>query len=152
MASFGDHPLLPDEVELLLSNETTSTVFLKADCPPRVKSGHISEIRLIELEEDPWNKGQVESLASELKEIVGDNQDRSDCFVEIERVGCTILQIGDLRVTCASPPFSDAWEITIVRPVARLSLDDYELNQDLIERLNKPRKMETSTRVPGRPE
>ena len=136
MASFGDHPLLPDELESLLSDDTTSTVFLKADCPPRVKCGHISEIRLVELEEDLWSKGQVESLASDLKEIVSENQDRSDCFVEIERVGCTILLIGDLRVTCASPPFSDAWEITVVRPVARLSLEDYELNQDLIERLS----------------
>ena len=149
MASFGDHPPLPDELELLLADETTSTVFLKADCPPRVKCGHISEIRLIELEEEDWSKGQVETLASDLKEIIIENQDRSDCFVEIERIGCTILQIGDLRVTCASPPFSDAWEITVIRPVARLRLDDYDLNQDLIDLLTDHPRTDFVVGKPG---
>ena len=50
MATFGDRPTLPEDLSELLSDETASTVFLKADCPPRVKSGHISEIRLVELE------------------------------------------------------------------------------------------------------
>ena len=47
-----------------------------------------------------------------------------------------ILQIGDLRVTCAWPPFSDAWEITVVRPVAYLSLSDYEIEPELRRRLS----------------
>ena len=136
MATFGDRPPLPEDLSELLSDETASTVFLKADCPPRVKSGHISEIRLVELEEEPWSRGKVESLAEAIHQVVEENQDRSDCFVEIERLGCTILQVGDLRVTCASPPFSDAWEITVVRPVARLSIADYDLQQDLIDRLS----------------
>ena len=110
--------------------------FSRPIVPPRVKSGHISEIRLVELEEDPWSRGKVESLAEAIHQVVEENQDRSDCFVEIERLGCTILQVGDLRVTCASPPFSDAWEITVVRPVARLSIADYDLQQDLIDRLS----------------
>ncbi|MBC88248.1 MAG: hypothetical protein CMB12_03060 [Euryarchaeota archaeon] len=136
MATFGDRPAIPADLSELLSDETASTVFLKADCPPRVKSGHISEIRLVELEEEPWSRGRVESLAEAIQQVVEENQDRSDCFVEIERIGCTIFQVGDLRVTCASPPFSDAWEITVVRPVARLSLADYDLQQDLIDRLS----------------
>ncbi|MEC9090729.1 MAG: ATPase, T2SS/T4P/T4SS family, partial [Candidatus Thermoplasmatota archaeon] len=136
MATFGDRPTLPEDLSELLSDETASTVFLKADCPPRVKSGHISEIRLVELEEEPWSRGRVETLADAIHQVVEENQDRSDCFVEIERLGCTILQVGDLRVTCASPPFSDAWEITVVRPVARLSIADYDLQQDLIDRLS----------------
>jgi len=46
------------------------------------------------------------------------------------------MQIGDLRVTCAWPPFSEAWEITVVRPVAHLKLSDYELQDELIGRLS----------------
>ena len=41
MATFGDHPPLPDSLESLLSDEG-NTLFLKADCPPRVKAGHIT--------------------------------------------------------------------------------------------------------------
>jgi len=41
-----------------------------------------------------------------------------------------------LRVSCAWPPFSDAWEITVVRPVANLQLSDYKLDQELINRIS----------------
>ena len=36
MAKHGDHPELPSLIEDLLE-EDVHTVFLKADCPPRVK-------------------------------------------------------------------------------------------------------------------
>ncbi|MEC9124617.1 MAG: ATPase, T2SS/T4P/T4SS family [Candidatus Thermoplasmatota archaeon] len=136
MAAFGDHPPLPDSLETILSDETTSTVFLKADCPPRAKRGHISELRLDTIDDKPWTKMEVSDLSKELATVVDQHPDRSDCFVEIEREGCRILQIGDLRVTCAWPPFSDAWEITVVRPVAYLSLSDYEIEPELRRRLS----------------
>ena len=136
MAAFGDHPPLPESLEVLLSDETASTIFLKAECPPRVKAGHISQLRLEEVEGESWDKPMLESLAEDLASVVEQNDARSDCFIEIEREGCRIMQIGDLRVTCAWPPFSEAWEITVVRPVAHLKLSDYELNDELIGRLS----------------
>jgi len=136
MATFGDHPPLPDSLESLLADETVSTLFLKAECPPRVKAGHITELRLEELESVAWDKPTLETLADELVTIIDQHAHRSDCFVEIEREGCRIIQAGDLRITCAWPPFSEAWEITVVRPVAHLSLADYELDPRLIKRLS----------------
>ncbi len=136
MARFGDRPDLPEALAELLVDSTASTIFLKADCPPRVKAGHITELRLREVEEEPWSRARIEALADDLTTIVEDHQHRSDCFVEIEREGCRILQVGDLRTTCAWPPFADAWEITVVRPVARLSLDEYEIAEDLVDRLS----------------
>ena len=74
MATHGDHPALPDHLESLLM-EDVHTVFLKADCPPRVKRGAIGSLKLVEaessvadwdtlleqLEEDslPWWKSTV---------------------------------------------------------------------------------------------
>ena len=136
MAAFGDHPPLPESLEALLADETASTVFLKAECPPRVKAGHISELRLEEVNTDSWDKPSLEALSEELQLVIEQNEARSDCFVEIEREGCRIMQIGDLRVTCAWPPFSEAWEITVVRPVAHLKLSDYELPDELIRRVS----------------
>ena len=136
MASFGEHPLLPETLEQLLLDDSVSTVFLKAECKPRVKSGHISSLSLNELEGEIWDKPSLEALSEDLSLIIDQNSARSDCFIEIERDGCKVMQIGDLRVSCAWPPFSDAWEITVVRPVANLQLSDYELNQELISRIS----------------
>ena len=41
MASFGEHPLLPETLEQLLLDDSVSTVFLKSECKHRVKCGHI---------------------------------------------------------------------------------------------------------------
>jgi ATPase len=113
------------------------TVFLKADCPPRVKRGAIGSLRLVEVEESTtaWDTLLLEQAEEDLMTIVEENRHRSDCFLEIDRKGCRVLQLGDLRITSAWPPFSDAREITIVRPVAKLSLGDYDLDERLIERL-----------------
>jgi ATPase len=136
MASFGDHPSLPETLESLLQDDSVSTVFLKAECKPRVKSGHISSLSLNELEQEVWTKPTLVDLSEDLALIIDQHSDRSDCFIEIEREGCRVMQIGDLRVSCAWPPFSDAWEITVVRPVANLQLSDYQLDQELISRIS----------------
>ena len=136
MASFGEHPPLPETLESLLLDETVSTIFLKAECKPRVKSGHISSLSLNDLDREPWDKPSLEDLSDDLSLIIEQNTSRSDCFIEIQREGCKVMQIGDLRVSCAWPPFSDAWEITVVRPVANLKLSDYQLDQELINRIS----------------
>jgi predicted PilT family ATPase len=60
MASFGEHPPLPETLESLLLDETVSTIFLKAECKPRVKSGHISSLSLNDLDRDPpWRISQM---------------------------------------------------------------------------------------------
>ena len=100
-------------------------------CPPRVKAGHISKLTLKELDADVWDKPALAGLAEELSMIIEQHDARSDCFVEMDREGCKILQIGDLRITCAWPPFSDAWEITVVRPVAHLKIRSEEHTSEL---------------------
>ena len=137
MAKFGDHPPLPQRLEELLK-EDVHTVFIKADCPPRVKRGSIGQLRLVDVEEaddGQWDTLRMESLQEELVGLVDEHRHRSDCFLEIDRKGCQVIQLGDLRISCAWPPFADAREITIVRPVAKLSLGDYALDQRLIDRL-----------------
>jgi len=118
--------------------EDVHTVFIKADCPPRVKRGSIGQLRLVDVEEaddGQWDTLRMESLQEELVGLVDEHRHRSDCFLEIDRKGCQVIQLGDLRISCAWPPFADAREITIVRPVAKLSLGDYELDQRLVDRL-----------------
>ena len=138
MATFSSHPDLPEILENLLEDDV-HTLFLKADCPPRTKAGGIGDLRLADVEgadDGGWDTLRLESLQEEILNLVEENRDRSDCFLEIDRKGCQVIQLGDLRISCAWPPFADAREITIVRPVAKLSLSDYEIDPKLISRLS----------------
>ncbi|MCH1540110.1 MAG: hypothetical protein L7S56_01560, partial [Candidatus Poseidonia sp.] len=106
MATHGDHPTLPEHLESLLMDDV-HTVFLKADCLPRVKRGQIGQLKLLDLEEEtPWDTIRLETLQEDLSDLVEENRHRSDCFLEIDRKGCRVIQLGDLRIACAWPPFS----------------------------------------------
>ena len=138
MASFSSHPDLPEILESLLESDV-HTLFLKADCPPRTKAGGIGNLRLADVEgadDGGWDTIRLESLQEEIIGLIDENRDRSDCFLEIDRKGCQVIQLGDLRISCAWPPFADAREITIVRPVAKLSIGDYDIDPQLISRLS----------------
>jgi len=53
----------------------------------------------------------------------------------MEKHGCTVIQLGPMRITIAQPPFSDGLEITAVRPVTKKVLSDYDLEPILLSRL-----------------
>tara|TARA_B110000444_G_scaffold257851_1_gene297287 strand:+ start:16201 stop:17553 length:1353 start_codon:yes stop_codon:yes gene_type:complete len=138
MATFSSHPDLPEILENLLESDV-HTLFLKADCPPRTKAGGIGNLRLADVEgadDGEWDTIRMESLQEEIVGLIDEHRDRSDCFLEIDRKGCQVIQLGDLRISCAWPPFADAREITIVRPVAKLSIGDYDIDPQLISRLS----------------
>lgn len=133
MAKFHDHPPIPERLEEFLSDATVSTVFLKTECRPRVKRGHISELEVVELEAAELAASEIEQWAEALELVVEQHDSaRSDCFVEIDRHGCKVLQVGDLRITMSWPPFADGWEMIVVRPVAQPSLEDYQLDEGLL--------------------
>ena len=95
-------------------------------------------MKLVEIEESDgqWDTLRLEAMQEELVDLAHQNKQRSDCFLEIDRKGCQVVQLGDLRIACTWPPFADAREISIVRPVAKLSISDYELDERLVERLS----------------
>lgn len=66
-------------------------------------------------------------------------QDES-AYKEIERKASQIWQLWQYRVVIIAPPVAPKREITIVRPLVHLSLDDYHLNPDILERLKSPRR------------
>ena len=69
------------------------------------------------------------------REIIEDAKLRRDGFIEIEREGSTIVQLGKFRIVITRPAFSDGWEITAVKPVRTLSLEDYKLSEKLMKRV-----------------
>ncbi|MGZ8889346.1 MAG: ATPase, T2SS/T4P/T4SS family [Halobacteriota archaeon] len=112
----------------------TMSVFLKEGVPPRAKRGSISDLRLVNIRKTRMSEKEIRAIASD---VIEQAKSRSDGFIEIERRGATIVQLGSLRIAIARPPFSDGIEITAVRPIAKVKLDDYKFSDELKKRLSE---------------
>jgi ATPase len=123
------------EVKIKLESffdEMTMSVHLRDNVIPSAKKGRPGSWDFAELSKKPITKEEIQDIA---REIVEEAEKRRDGFVEIERPGSTIVQLGLYRIVICRPPFADGWEITAVRPVKQLNLDDYKMSekQELLE-------------------
>jgi ATPase len=112
----------------------TMSVFLKEGVPPRAKRGSIADLRLVNIRKTRMSEKEIRAIASD---VIEQAKSRSDGFIEIERRGATIVQLGSIRIAIARPPFSDGIEITAVRPIAKVKLDDYKFSDELKKRLGE---------------
>jgi ATPase len=115
----------------------TMSVHLKAEVIPMAKRGTIGDMKLVHVGTEKLSDKALLQMAHEILERA--KQD-PDAFIEIEMNGATVVQAGTLRIAIATPPFSDGVEITAVRPVARLSLEDYKYSGTFKERLIEKRR------------
>lgn len=115
-------------------DETTMSVHLRENVVPFAKKGFPGKWVFIALRKNVVTQEEIQDLS---REIIENAKLRSDGFIEIERPGSTIVQLGRYRIVITKPPFSDGWEITAVRPVKTLNLDDYKLSDKLKERIGE---------------
>ncbi|RLG48112.1 MAG: ATPase [Thermoproteota archaeon] len=115
-------------------DEHTMSVHLKEGAPPMAKKGRPGEFKLVEIREEPLDPDELRRMAYEILERA--KLDPA-AFVEIGREGAWVVQIGSYRILVAFPPFSDGIEITAVRPLVKVTLEDYELSGKLKERLRE---------------
>lgn len=118
-------------------DKNTMSVHLKEDVVPMAKKGTPGNIKLTKIGRRSLSYAEIESMA---REIVERAKSDFKSFIEIEREGATVVQFREYRISIARPPFSDGFEITVVRPVAKVSLSDYRLPDKLIERLRERAK------------
>ena len=69
----------------------------------------------------------TDELREIIREIIEAAKSHPEGFIERERPGSTIIQLADMRIVITRPPFSDGLEITAVRPIRKLSLEEYNL-------------------------
>jgi ATPase len=112
----------------------TLSVHLKENSPPFAKRGSPGNFELVKIREEPCTKEEIETIIKEIMEAVRVSE---EAFVEIVRSGATVVQLGNFRVAVARPPFSDGLECTIVRPLVKLSLEEYGISEKLMKRLKE---------------
>ena len=110
----------------------TSSIHLKEGTRPLAKTGKPGKFELVTLAETPSTTEEVEQVIREVTEAARVSREG---FVEINRAGAMVIQLGRYRVAITRPPLSDGLEVTIVRPVVSLTLQDYKLSAKLMERL-----------------
>lgn len=113
-------------------DKSTMSVHIRENTVPTAKKGAPGEWKLVGIGKKKLSPAEVESIA---KEIIDATESRDDGFIEIEREGSSIIQLSNYRIVITRPPFSDGWEITAVRPVKKLTFDDYDVDEKLRERI-----------------
>lgn len=118
-------------------DKQTMSIHLKENVAPMAKKGTPGNISLVKIRSKPLKRVELEKIAREITEMA-----KSDfkSFIEIEREGATVVQFREYRISIARPPFSDGVEITVVRPITKVSIDDYKLPDKLMDRLRNSAK------------
>ena len=127
----------PEEFEMQIEDffdEHSMSVHLKSGRPPMAKRGEPGEFRFEKISDDPLDKEVVNDIANDIIERA---RRYDNCFIELDEEGASIVQLHEYRIAITRPPFSDLMEITAVRPVKKLSLDDYGLGDEIRDRLEK---------------
>lgn len=111
----------------------TMSVHLKEGMPPTAKRGGPGSFIMVTLEGDTLTRQDLERMASKIM----DAAKGSGGMIEIEKPGAVVVQYEDYRIAITRPPFSESVEITIVHPLVKMSLADYDLSDELMERFSE---------------
>ncbi|HMB44277.1 MAG TPA: PINc/VapC family ATPase [Candidatus Methanoperedens sp.] len=112
--------------------DDTLSVHLKVNVPPCAKRGSVGKQKLVQIREEVSTEKELHTLT---REFVERTKRDLDSHLEIEYEGVMVFQIGSMRIAVAQRPFSDGMEITAVRPIAQVQLDDYRLSKELKARI-----------------
>jgi len=112
-------------------DEETMSVHLKDGVKVIVKRGTPKNVSFEKkdriLNEDELNEISIDIIERAKRE--------RDCFIELDEQGAVIVQLREYRIAITKPPFSDRLEITAVKPVRKVPLEEYNISDKLKKRL-----------------
>lgn len=114
-------------------DDETMSVHLKENVCPMAKKGTPGNIKFVKLSDEIFNHSMLQEL---IDEITDKSRSDSKTYLESVKEGSFVVQSREYRISIAKPPFSEAIEITAVRPVADIDLDEYHLSSKLMDRIN----------------
>lgn len=115
-------------------DENTMSVHLKEGVLPVAKRGIPGDFHLETLKDKPATRDELMSIVREISERC---RNPEIGMVELNLNGATVYQYGNYRIAVTRPPFSDGLEITVVKPIVKLRIQDYQLSDKLQHRLDE---------------
>ena len=127
------HPILKEEELKFLKyfDSETMSVHLKENLAPLAKKGKPGSFVLAKISDEILTRDDLEFIS---KQILETTKISESSTLEISKTGASVVQYKDYRIAITTPPFSESFEITIVHPIVKLSLDDYSISAELMER------------------
>ena len=123
-----DTPLSIEE----LFDEKTMSVHLKENVIAMAKKGTPGNVKYTKESKERYTREKLEEIRDEIiKKTKSDKQ----TFLEDRKDGSLVIQSKEYRISIAYPPFAEAMEITIVKPIKTIELNEYNLNDRLLERI-----------------
>ena len=113
-------------------DDDTMSVHLKENVIPMGKRGVPGKIKFVKLGKEPYSKEKLEEITDE---ILRKAKEDKKTYIESRKEGSLVVQSREFRISIAYPPFSEAYEITVVKPVAEIDLDQYGLSEKLLQRI-----------------
>ncbi|MCR5026833.1 MAG: PINc/VapC family ATPase [Methanobrevibacter sp.] len=114
-------------------DDETMSVHLKENVCPMAKKGTPGHIKFVKLSDELFNYGMLQEI---IDEIIDKARNDSKTYLESVKEGSIVVQSREYRISIAKPPFSEAIEITAVRPVVNIDLEEYHLSSKLMDRIN----------------
>lgn len=114
-------------------SEDFMSLHIKEDEFIKAKKGWPGKWEFIKVNNKKLNDKEIKLISDE---IIESARYLKNSFIETNKRGSVIAQIKNFRIVITKPPLSDAWEITIVRPVKKLNLSDYRLSSKVLDRLD----------------
>ncbi|WP_346675882.1 PINc/VapC family ATPase [Methanobrevibacter woesei] len=117
-----------------LFDDETMSIHLKEDTIPMAKKGKPGNVKLVKIGTKPSTFSEINEIAKEIRNKARRNP---KIFLESDKIGSTVVQAGEYRISIAEPPFSEASEITAVKPMANIDLDEYNVSDKLMNRIRE---------------
>ena len=120
--------------DLFSTFNNTMSVHLRENLVPMAKHGSPGNWKLEEIYTTILTKDKILDLADD---ILSQLSEQDNAFLEEDNEDVQVIQLNNFRIVITYPPFSDAHEITIVKPTTQRQISNYQLPQILINRLEE---------------
>ena len=113
-------------------DEITMSIHLKEDCIPVAKKGSPGNWQTENLTKTHLTQEQLREFS---KDIVEKAKMDPKSFIEISRPGSSVIQYKNYRIVIVRKPVADGLEITAIRPIKKLTLEEYKIPEQILNRI-----------------
>ena len=132
--SYQESDVNQQDLEFLrFFDSETMSIHLKEGLKPMGKKGRPGSFNLVELEDKILTREYLHGITTQILDVAKMNNVSN---IEISKPGALVVQHKDYRIAITQQPFSEGYEITVVHPIVRLDLDQYELSEKLRTRFS----------------